>query len=140
MSALALRIENSVTRVTETGCWIWEKALNHLGYARIGHNGKSRPAHRVSYEAFKGPIPEGLEIDHVCKVRCCLNPEHLEAVNRMENMRRSSIWNVRKERTHCPKGHALTDDNRYTAPSLGNKYLCLECKRQRRRDYYRKGE
>jgi HNH endonuclease len=140
MRTVADRIEASVTRVTETGCWVWQKALTELGYARIGLKGKARHAHKVSYETFVGPVPKGLELDHVCKVRCCVNPAHLEPVTRYENMRRSSVWQYRKVKTHCQRGHELVGDNVYTAPSLGNKYLCRACKNMRQRGLLPKGE
>jgi hypothetical protein len=140
MKTVAERIENSITRVPEAGCWLWEKSVTGLGYARMAHHGKARAAHRLSFEAFKGEIPEGLEIDHTCKVRSCVNPDHLEAVTRHENMLRSSVWTYRKTRTHCPKGHELTGDNVFTSVSLGNKYLCLACKKQRSIKAYLKGK
>jgi hypothetical protein len=140
MKTIADRIESSIVRIPESGCWVWEKSLTNLGYARIAHNGKARHAHRVSFENYIGKVPDGLELDHLCKVRCCVNPNHLEPVTRYENISRSAAWTYRKARTHCPKGHELTDDNKYTAKSLGNKYLCLKCKIQRDKKYNRKGE
>jgi hypothetical protein len=139
MSAVAERIEASVTRIPDSGCWVWDKALTKLGYARIFHNGKARHAHKVSYETFVGDVPDGLELDHTCKVRCCVNPDHLEPVTHYENMRRSSVWQVRKNKTHCQRGHELSEENRYTAPSLGNKYLCRACKRMREQGLLPKG-
>lgn len=140
MASVAERIERGIVRVPESGCWVWVKAVNSLGYGRITTNSIVENAHRASYKAFVGEIPNGLEIDHLCKVRCCVNPDHLEAVTRYENMRRSSVWQYRKNKSHCQRGHELTNDNRYTAPSLGNKYLCRACKTMRERGLLPKGE
>lgn len=74
------RLELHVERVTETGCWIWVGRLNRNGYGRICLGGREPMAHRVSYELHVGPIPDGLVLDHLCRVRCCVNPFHLEPV------------------------------------------------------------
>lgn len=71
------RIEQQSERVTESGCWIWMRRLNYKGYGVIGYLGKTCPAHRIAYEAFVGPIPEGLMVLHRCDVRSCVNPAHL---------------------------------------------------------------
>ena len=83
--------------VTET-CWLWSTALERLGYAlwRPAGNEKKVLAHRWSYEFFVGPIPVGLELDHLCRVRNCVNPDHLEAVTHLENMRRAQPYRVRR--------------------------------------------
>ena len=130
---LADRIESSIVRIPESGCWLWGKSLTELGYGRIAVNGKAMKAHRVSFQALIGEIPEGKELDHLCRVRSCVNPDHLEPVTHRENVLRGAAPSYRKNRSHCPKGHELTEQNRYTAPSLGNKYLCRACKNQRKR-------
>lgn len=75
-----------------TPCWIWQRALTQ-GYGRLFHNGSTYPlpAHRVVYERHKGPIPKGLHLDHLCRVRPCVNPDHLEPVTCAENVRRGLI-------------------------------------------------
>lgn len=76
----------------EDGCWLWTASLTGDGYGRISLGGKFGPmglAHRVAYELLVGPIPEGLELDHLCRVRRCVNPEHLEPVTHAENVRRA---------------------------------------------------
>jgi hypothetical protein len=79
----------------DTGCWMWRGAISTGGYGRIGGEGAYLlQAHRVAYELFVGPIPDGLHIDHLCRVRACVNPEHLEAVTQAENNLRS--WAARK--------------------------------------------
>jgi HNH endonuclease len=72
----------------ETGCWVWERSLTTKGYGNTSKDGKTALAHRVYYEQAKGPIPEGLQIDHLCRNRACVNPDHMEAVPQQENLRR----------------------------------------------------
>lgn len=99
--------------------WTWTAPLNHAGYGTIGIGSKPnrvpRLAHRVAYEALIGPIPHGLQIDHLCRVRCCVNPAHLEPVTPQENTRRGDAGIARgeqiKARSHCPNGHAYQGDN-----------------------------
>jgi hypothetical protein len=110
------------------GCWLWAGYVNERGYARLTYRGKIYRAHRFSYEAFVGEIPEGLVLDHLCRERSCVNPEHLEAVTNKENILRGvgpSAKNAKK--THCPRGHeyAYTD-------KTGSR-VCRECERIRER-------
>lgn len=80
------------------GCWLWLGSLTDKGYGRFYMGGKRYLAHRYSYEHFVGPIPEGLEPDHLCRVPACVNPAHLEPVTRSENTRRG--WAARRSTTH----------------------------------------
>jgi HNH endonuclease len=119
--------------VTETGCWIWLGTLDRDGYAQMDHNGKAERAQRLSYEHFIGPIPDGLVLDHLCRVRCCINPHHLEPVTDYENVRRGECWTWGKTRTHCKYGHLLDEDNTHVN-RLGTK-CCRTCWRIKRRRY-----
>ena len=74
----------------ETGCWDWKGRVLRNGYGKIAIKNVSTSAHRVAYELYKGPIPEGMMIDHLCRNRACCNPDHLEAVPHIENVRRGS--------------------------------------------------
>jgi hypothetical protein len=92
-----------------------------IGIWRNG-NGTVHLAHRLYYEITKGAIPAGLELDHKCRVRCCVNPDHLEPVTHTENMRRASKNLV----THCPVGHPYSGPNLYVRPNGGRE--CLTCR------------
>ncbi len=126
-----LRFWGKVSPEPNTGCWLWEAALDGKGYGVLSIPPRGRiQAHRFSYVAHVGPIAEGLELDHICRVRCCVNPDHLEPVTHLENMRRSPVlgkWS-RAHITHCPHGHEYTEENTYT---WGNMRHCKQCNRER---------
>lgn len=88
---------NPLTRykIDKNGCWIWQGSETRTGYGGIKWNGKSTVAHRVIYTLIKGEIPKGLFLDHLCNVKKCVNPDHLEPVTHRENIQRA--WN----RQHC---------------------------------------
>jgi hypothetical protein len=92
------------------GCWLWTAHVGRDGYGRY----RCSMAHRVAYELLVGPIPEGLHIDHLCRVRNCVNPAHLEAVTCKENvMRGVGVTVSLAGRTHCLHGHEFTPENTY---------------------------
>lgn len=90
--------------VSDSGCWLRTKRVDRDGYGRIG---KRTLAHRYFWEAFNGPIPDGLELDHLCRVTSCCNPSHLEPVTHRENMLRGegNIGAVNFKKARCPRGH-----------------------------------
>ncbi len=104
MARLATKIEPD-----DAGCWLWTAAQNGHGYGVVRINGTLCVAHRVVYELLIGPIPPGLDLDHLCRVRHGVNPAHLEPVTRAENLGRSPLTHANK--THCPKGHPLLAPN-----------------------------
>lgn len=124
------RIEMRVERITESGCWIWTGALHRTtrGYGVMGFKGRLHLAHRLSYEEHRGPIPEGLQIDHLCRVTECVNPWHLEPVTPRENtLRGTSMSSIHAKKTACPRGHA------YTHVRDGQR-KCRTCERDRQRE------
>lgn len=119
----------------EADCWEWLGAKTHNGYGRFGLDGRVRLAHRVAYEWFVGSIPEGLELDHLCRERVCVNPTHLEAVTHHENtMRGQTITAKCAAVTHCPQGHPYAGSNLYVRPNGARE--CRQCHRESARRYY----
>ena len=116
--------------------WIGYVAEHGYGYVRIGgRGGPAVLAHRAVYELKVGQIPPGLTLDHLCRNRSCVNPDHLEPVTNRENILRgngASARNVRK--THCTKGHEYSEEN---TAIYGGKRVCKQCNRDRfKRNYY----
>lgn len=118
-------------------CWIWNGAKLANGYGRLTINDgrKAFLAHRISYELNVGRIPEKLQIDHLCRVRNCVNPGHLEAVTcRINLLRGETITALCAAKTHCPKGHQYSIENTYTDPD-GCRH-CRICKNRQWREMY----
>ena len=113
-----------------SGCWVWQLALSESGYGRIWVGDKALRPHRFAYEIVKGPIPEELELDHLCRLRACINPNHLEAVTHLENMRRGEAPPPPRYalRAYCKRGHAFTKANTYITPTRSARG-CRACNR-----------
>lgn len=115
----------------KTGCWNWTGSKARHGYGQT-FKGKKVAAHRAMYEMVHGNIPPGLEIDHLCRNKGCVNPAHLEAVTHTENVRRAMPHFTPWRKTHCKRGHALVEGNLYIRPDNGQRQ-CLACIRLRTR-------
>jgi hypothetical protein len=118
----------------DTLCWVWTGAKTDRPYALFYFRGRNRVAHRIGYRHWVGPVPAGLELDHLCRVRLCVNWRHLEAVTHVENVRRGNLHLVKGGKTRCPQGHPYAGDNLYVPPS-GVGRTCRICKRRLWRAY-----
>jgi hypothetical protein len=116
-------------RIDPSGCWIWEGALGKAGYGTFNlgrYEDGYTSAHIYTYTMLFGPVPSGLQLDHLCRVRACCNPWHLEAVSSRTNaLRGAHPWVTQPRKTHCNYGHTLTEETRYASGS------CRICARQR---------
>lgn len=112
----------------DSRCWLWQRPVAGEGYAVIKVAGTNQPAHRIVYQWLVGRIPPGWVIDHLCRVRHCLNPLHLEAVTHAENIRRGLGAPAKHGRkTHCPQGHAYDVANTLQVPRSGGR-RCRQCR------------
>ena len=109
LGLLKSRVLLMVEPVTESGCWIWDRCLNAKGYGILYIFNRRMLAHRAVYELFCGEIPNGLTLDHLCRVRCCVNPSHLEPVTQKVNLLRGLAPSaICARKTVCKDGHPLT--------------------------------
>jgi hypothetical protein len=128
---LPSRFWNKVKVDNDRGCWLWVGAITSHGYGNVSNGPKAGlrmvPAHRFSFAALIGPIPSGAVLDHLCEVKNCVNPFHLEPVTSAENTRRAA-----SRITHCPKGHEYSGRNLI---KRGNRRGCRICSYARAEAY-----
>lgn len=125
----------SKVQFTDT-CWLWTDSHKTEGYGQFWAIDKNQLAHRWVYEFCVGPIPVGLQIDHLCRVRHCVNPDHLEPVTNRENVLRGiSPPAIHARTTHCPRGHGYTPEN---TTVRGGQRFCLACREIHNRIYVEK--
>jgi hypothetical protein len=130
-SDLRARLEQHIERDPQTGCWNWRGGTAGSGYPKTRDaNSKQAYAYRVMYELTRGKIPDEMTIDHLCRNKLCVNPDHLEVVTRAENVRRGQNWQLNK--THCPRGHPY-DAVRKAHGGL-NRY-CTICQRRMEKEH-----
>lgn len=124
---------NLVNYSLDLPCWEWQKSLTNTGYGMVSHAGKQWLTHRLTFTLVKGSIPEGTELDHLCRNPACCNPSHLEAVSHVENCRRGlqgKVNNCQTAKTHCPQGHPYSEENTRISKQKGGKAnmrSCIKC-------------
>ncbi len=122
------RIQRKVNIKKLGECWEWTAGLNGEGYVILLRDGRHQRGHRFFYETLVGAIPEKLDLDHLCRVRHCINPRHTEPVTRRTNiLRGDGVAAKRAKITHCPNGHEYTPEN--TLRKKNNSRICRECNR-----------
>lgn len=123
-----VRLMAKVDQNGPDGCWIFAP-LNPNGYGHFWYQGRFHASHRVAYLLFRGPIPDGLVLDHLCRRPACVNPWHLEAVTQRENLLRADTFQARNAaKTHCDHGHAFDTVN--TCISFDGSRRCRMCARE----------
>jgi hypothetical protein len=130
------RIENFLRHVDKTRtCWLWTGHCDPCGYGVFQDGDRKIGAHRWSHMAFSGPIPDDMEIDHLCRERSCVNPDHLEVVTHAENIRRAAP----ATKGRCVNGHEYTPENTYIRPGKAEgRRDCRACIRERVKRYQKR--
>jgi hypothetical protein len=120
------RIVAKLSTTDPAKCWLWTGRVTEKGYARIRADGRAQFVHVLSYERAHGPVPAGKELDHLCRVKRCANPAHLDPVIHLVNILRGEGVCARNARkTHCPQGHPYTEENISRTTSGGRR--CRTC-------------
>ena len=135
------RIERQISPEPNSGCWLWTGGIGSHGYGQLTAGWRdpqkrgTSVVHRILYEEKYGPVPKGLELDHLCRVRLCVNPDHLEPVTRRENIRRGIAPVARQMvQTHCLRGHEFNHANTlFYRTKYGVGRRCKTCAKLKRR-------
>jgi len=132
----AKRFASYVVRGSRAECWCWLGTITPKGYGLFWDGNRRVPAHRWSYEDANGPIPQGKQIDHLCRVRSCVNPRHMEVVdNRTNILRGTGPTSANAHKTHCKRGHELCGAN--LLRGTGGTRQCRACKNVRSKEYWK---
>ncbi len=134
------RITRRIIPNPQTGCWEWTGA-QRKGYGQVGWQRRVVVVHRLVWQTLRGPIPEGLVMDHLCRNRCCCNPDHLRVVTGYENVmdgRSQNFGAINSRKTHCPSGHAYDPGNLVQSDAARGIRRCLTCRRAQKRDQHRR--
>jgi len=120
----ARREDHFWSKVDASGdCWEWTGMRDRDGYGKVSWDARKKLTHRLAYELLVGPVPVGLQLDHLCRNRACVNPDHLQPVTWAENLRRGAP----RRRPNCRRGHPLSGDNLYARPGSGGRE-CRTCR------------
>lgn len=118
------RFESKIEWIPFSTCWWWNGSIESNGYGRFKAGGRKWSPHRLAYEHWNGQLKDGLEIDHLCRNRSCVNPAHLEQVTHRENSRRGLSGRFNAEKINCSKGHPFSAENtRFN----DNRRICMTC-------------
>lgn len=118
---------------SDEGCWPWHGPVGGSGYGTMRFERKKHQAHRLIYELLIGPIPDGLDIDHLCSNKLCVNPDHLEPVTRSVNIQRAIDREERPRKTACPQGHPFDESNTIVLAPSGRR--CRLCRQSQQAKY-----
>lgn len=137
MADIPTRIKSKIQHNSITGCWEWTACITSTGYGRVWNGRRADWAHRVLFELVRGPVPDGKVLDHLCRVRHCVNPGHLDPVTDLENTLRGNNPDITRSRhrakTFCKRQHPLFGANLYRAPS-GSR-VCRQCRAIHKANY-----
>lgn len=127
----------------QNGCWEWKGAKDRNGYGIVCRKVDGKPrtmvAHKASFLAFRGPVPDECELHHTCKRRSCVNPQHVEPVTREKHlMLDESCIGVNARKTHCPNGHPLVEGNLVLVQLRRKRRECLTCHKARKAESYKR--
>jgi hypothetical protein len=122
-------------------CWLWQAYASKDGYGQFKTGGTTIAAHRFAITLLVGPIPKGLECDHLCRRTRCVNPDHIELLTKAEHSARTPLGGItliQRQKTHCLNGHLFAGANLYLRPEGGRR--CRTCDRDRMRRYRQEGK